>query len=99
MVTAQKVSSEQQAFVLLAIDTLKGEGKEGIHTVFSGFNEAFRAHFAGVDPVKVVDLLVKQGVLEGHPSKKGYTMYPKGKMPTQASKKGEIALAMITARM
>ena len=48
-----------QEFVVKAIPTLRTEGFKGIHTVYSGFNNAFKAYF-GADvefPPKGVHLL------------------------------------------
>lgn len=50
-------------FILKAIRDLRSPGYRGIHTVFSGFNEAFRAHFPGLDPVKTTKRLFKAGVI------------------------------------
>lgn len=55
----KKMTAEE--FTLLAIDKLAAEDRKTIHTVFSGFNEAFREYFPGGDPVKEVDVLAKAG--------------------------------------
>ena len=59
----QTLTHEQ--FTRLAIERLRGtyEGKaqKGIHTVYSGFNAAFRAYFADTDPVKATEALEKAG--------------------------------------
>ncbi len=45
-----------------AIETLRNPEKStGIHTVFSGFNEAFRQYFPGQDPVAVTSQLAQDG--------------------------------------
>ena len=48
----------------------KGEYK-GIHTVFSGFNEAFRKYFDGADPVEATKELVKKGIIVSRPARRG----------------------------
>lgn len=50
-----------EEFVLLAIDKLAPPERKAIHTVYSGFNEAFRDYFSGGDPIKEVNELVKAG--------------------------------------
>ncbi len=50
-----------EQFTLLAIEKLADEGRPMIHTVYSGFNEAFRDYFPGSNPVKETEKLVKEG--------------------------------------
>ncbi len=49
-----------EEFTLRAIEKLAKEGKETIHTVYSGFNDGFREYFAGADPIAAVKQLVEQ---------------------------------------
>lgn len=52
-----------EQFILDAIVKLRtpaGKSK-GIHSVFSGFNEAFRAYFPGEDPVAWTQKLAAEG--------------------------------------
>jgi hypothetical protein len=42
----------EEEFVLQAIKKLRKEPFRGIHSVYSGFNEAFRKYF-GTNPVEV----------------------------------------------
>jgi len=54
----------------------------GIHTVFSGYNEAVRQYYgAETDPVEIVNKLVKDGVVETRPGKKGPYLFLKGEAP------------------
>ena len=101
MVTTLKVSSEQEKFVLLAIETLRTDRSKGIHTVFSGFNDAFRQHFVGADPVATVQALEAKGVIQTRRSKKGSMMYLTGEFPKAAANgtKGKTALAAIMAKL
>ncbi|MDE2188631.1 MAG: hypothetical protein KGJ35_02805 [Patescibacteria group bacterium] len=63
--TDSKLTVEQ--FVLKAIDALAakdkktGETRKTIHTVYSGFNDAFREYFPGTDPIQEVKKLVEEG--------------------------------------
>lgn len=51
---------------------IKNLGKNGnLHTVYSGFNDAFRTYFEGKDPVEEVQKLAKEGKISLRPSKKG----------------------------
>jgi hypothetical protein len=51
-----------EQFVIRAIETLRNpEKSKGIHTVFSGFNEAFRKYFSGQDPVAATNQLAQEG--------------------------------------
>src|ERR1700674_2592424 len=51
-----------EQFVIRAIESLRNADKsKGIHTVFSGFNEAFRKYFPGQDPVAVTNQLSEDG--------------------------------------
>ena len=56
---SEKLTVEQ--FVLLAIERLVKGNMKTIHTVYSGFNPAFREYFPGLDPVKEVNKLVTEG--------------------------------------
>lgn len=56
---SQKLTVEE--FVLRAIDRLAQSGRTTIHTVYSGFNEAFRTYFPELDPVKEVQRLTDEG--------------------------------------
>ena len=46
----------EEEFVLQAIKKLRKEPFRGIHSVYSGFNEAFRKYF-GTNPVEVTSRL------------------------------------------
>lgn len=58
-----------EEFTHLAIDRLAGVNKDtgkkwhGIHTVYSGFNQAFRIYFPGLDPVEETKRLVEKQVI------------------------------------
>lgn len=68
-----------EEFVARAIETLQNKKFPGkIHTVFSGFNEAFRAYFPKLDPVKEVQKLAAAGKVALRPCRGGALM-AKGK--------------------
>ena len=65
----KKLSKEE--FVKRAIQKLRKGEYRGIHTVFSGFNEAFRKYFNGADPVEATKELVEKGIIVCRPAKRG----------------------------
>lgn len=69
---------EKEEFVVKAIKKLRGKYR-GIHTVFSGLNEAFRQYF-GEDPRPVTQEMAAKGIIEIRPVKGG-VMYLKGEAP------------------
>lgn len=62
-------------FVKKAIVSLRKEGYKGIHTVYSGFNEAFKKYFEGEDPIKVTNQLAGEGKIVIRPVKGGVMLY------------------------
>ena len=70
---------EKEEFVVKAIKRLRGKYR-GIHTVFSGFNEAFRQYF-GEDPRPVTQEMAAKGIVEIRPVKGGVMLYLKGEAP------------------
>jgi len=68
-VATKKLSKEE--FVKKAIQKLRKGEYKGIHTVFSGFNEAFRKYFDGADPVEATKELVKKGIIVSRPVRGG----------------------------
>ena len=86
-----KLTEEQ--FVLTAIEKLRKGGYRGIHSVYSGFNQAFRAYFGGnADPVGVTTKLAKQGKIVTHPVRGGVMLYKPDEAP-QGKDTGKEALA------
>ncbi|MFQ5847905.1 MAG: hypothetical protein ACE5IQ_09605 [Candidatus Methylomirabilales bacterium] len=69
----------KEEFVVRAIKKLRGKYR-GIHTVFSGFNEAFRQYF-GEDPRPATQDLAAKGIIEIRPVKGGVMLYLKGEAP------------------
>lgn len=65
----------------------------GIHSVFSGFNQAFREYY-GEDPVSVTQELARHGRIEILPSKRGVMMYLPGEAPKRSTE-GQKVLSKI----
>ncbi len=66
----------------------------GIHSVFSGFNQAFREYF-GEDPIKVTQELASKGKIEIRPVKGGVMIYLPGEAPKSRAPQGKEALSII----
>ncbi|HEY6197477.1 MAG TPA: hypothetical protein VI231_02610 [Candidatus Binatia bacterium] len=64
----------QAEFVKKAIVTLRKEPYKGIHTIYSGFNDAFRAYFND-DPIKWTTQLASEGVIVIRPARGGVMIY------------------------
>jgi hypothetical protein len=71
-----------EAFILRFIETFRdSERSRGVHSVFSGFNAAFREYFPGLDPVEVTTELAEAGKLEMRFVKRGAMLYKPGEAP------------------
>ena len=86
-------SLSEEEFVTEGIKKLRKEPYRGIHSVFSGFNDAFRKHF-NKDPIEFTSRMVSEGKVEIIPlrSGKGVMLYlpgegPRGKKVDEALKK------------
>lgn len=62
-------------FIKKAIVSLRKEGYKGIHSVYSGFNEAFKKYFPGDNPVDVTNGLARDGKIVIRPVKGGVMLY------------------------
>jgi hypothetical protein len=69
----ERLSHEE--FVRKAIVSLRKEGYKGIHSVYSGFNEAFKKYFDGENPVEVTNSLSREGKIIVRPVKGGVMLY------------------------
>lgn len=69
----EKLSYEE--FVKKAIISLRRDGYKGIHTVYSGFNDAFKKYFDGDDPIKITNRLAEEGKIAIRPVKGGVMLY------------------------
>jgi len=70
---SEKLSYEE--FVKRAIVSLRKEGYKGIHSVYSGFNSAFKKYYDGENPVEVTNRLAKEGKIVVRPVKGGVMLY------------------------
>jgi hypothetical protein len=70
---AEKLSQEE--FIKKAVVSLRKEGYKGIHTVYSGFNNAFKKYFDNADPVEATNKLAKEGKIIIRPVKGGVMLY------------------------
>lgn len=70
---SEKLSHEE--FVKKAIVSLRKEGYKGIHSVYSGFNVAFKKYFDGENPVEVTNHLAGEGKIVIRPVKGGVMFY------------------------
>lgn len=78
----EKLSHEE--FVKRAIVSLRKEGFKGIHSVYSGFNEAFKKYFGDENPVDATNKLAAEGKIVIRPVKGGVMLY----MPEDAPGSG-----------
>ncbi len=85
----KKISTEE--FVRLAIVKLRNEPYKGIHSVYSGFNEAFKNYYSGQDPVQATNQLAEDGKIVIRPMKGGVVLYLPEEAPLIKSR-GEEAL-------
>jgi hypothetical protein len=76
-----KLSYEE--FIKKAIVSLRKEGYKGIHTVYSGFNEAFKDYFKGEDPIKATNKLASEGKIIIRPVRGGVMLYLPEDAPSQ----------------
>jgi len=86
---AEQIAGEklsQADFVRRAVNTLRKPPFKGIHSVYSGFNEAFRAYFND-DPVKWTTQLAAEGVIEIRPARGGVMIYLPGEAPARTQGK------------
>lgn len=68
------VKLSHEDFAKKAIVSLRKEGYKGIHSVYSGFNSAFKAYF-GTNPIDATNALQKSGKIAMRPVKGGVMIY------------------------
>ena len=83
-----KISEEE--FVFRAIKRLRKPPYQGIHSVYSGFNQAFKEHF-GKNPVEVTKRMAEEGKIVTRPVRGGVMLY----LPEEAPKSKESVLQKI----
>jgi hypothetical protein len=82
MEEAKKLTEEE--FVVQAINKLRKDPYRGIHSVYSGFNEAFRRYF-GTSPIEATSRLAAEGKIETRPFKGGMMLFLPGEAPKRPS--------------
>ncbi len=87
---AEKLNHEE--FVKKAIVSLRREGFKGIHTVYSGFNDAFKKYYEGENPIEATNRLAKDGKIALRPVKGGMMLYLPDNAPKGAGKSTEETL-------
>jgi len=74
MANTNKKKFSEYEFVFRAIKKLRKPPYKGIHSVYSGFNQAFREYF-DKNPVEVTTKLVEEGKIVSRPVKGGVILY------------------------
>ena len=70
---SEKLNHEE--FIKKAIVSLRKDGYKGIHTVYPGFNNAFKKYFDNENPVDVTNKLAQEGKIVIRPVKGGVMLY------------------------
>jgi hypothetical protein len=89
MVAEEKPKLSEEEFIRRAVKKLRGNYK-GIHSVYSGFNTAFKEYF-GTNPVEATQRLVGEGKIATRPVKGGVIIY----LPEDAPNPAENVLSKI----
>ena len=84
---SEKLSHEE--FIKKAVVSLRKEGYKGIHSVYSGFNEAFKKYFEGENPVEVTNKLSGEGKITIRPVRGGVMLYLPEEAPASKSSADE----------
>jgi hypothetical protein len=90
MAKEEKSKLSEEEFVVRAIEKLRKPPYKGIHTVYSGFNQAVKEYF-GTNPVEITQRLAREGKIVTRPVKGGVMLY----LPQDAPAAGGDALAKI----
>jgi hypothetical protein len=85
-----KAKLGHEEFVRLAVVKLRRENYKGIHSVYSGFNDAFKSYFDGANPVDATGELARLGKIALRPVKGGVMLYLPGDGPEMS--RGDMAL-------
>ena len=78
-----------EEFVRRAVLRLRKGTAKSIHTVYSGFNAAWREYY-GTDPVAGIKALEKKGVCVTHPTRGGARLYLAEDAPSRRATPEEI---------
>lgn len=71
----EKITMEE--FALRSVKKYRVGKQKSIHTVYSGFNKAFRRYF-DADPVEEMKKLAAEGKIDMHPTRGGARLYLPG---------------------
>jgi hypothetical protein len=77
---AEEGKLTEEEFFVQAIRRLRKDPFRGIHSVYSGFNEAFRKYF-GTNPIEATSRLAAEGKIETRPFKGGVMLFLSGEAP------------------
>jgi len=72
---------DREEFVKKAIVSLRKESFKGIHSVYSGFNDAFKKYYNGENPIDATNKLAKDGKIVLKPVKGGMMIYLPDNVP------------------
>jgi len=86
MAKAGKKKIFEYDFVVKAIKKLRKPPYKGIHSVYSGFNQAFKEYF-GTNPVETTQRLAKEGKITIRPVRGGVMLYLPEEAPGQTDSK------------
>lgn len=86
-------NGSKTAFVRLGILALRKEPYKGIHAVYSGFNDAFKARF-GESSESTVNALADEGVVTVIPCKGGVRLYLAADAPQRGATAADTLAAM-----
>ena len=95
MMEGEKKLSEEE-FVIQAIQRLRKEPYKGIHSVYSGFNEAYRKYF-GANPTEATSKLAAAGKIVTRPLKGGVMLFLPGEAPQRPTTDEILQLIMGSA--
>jgi hypothetical protein len=87
-----KLSYEE--FVKQAILKLRTGDYKGIHSVYSGFNDAFRKYYPGINPVEITNQLAKENKIAVVPRKGGVMLYLPDEAPQVTTKADQVLKKM-----
>ncbi len=90
MVDAEERKLTEYEFVERAIRKLRNPPYKGIHSVYSGFNRAFKEYF-DKNPVEATTQLAQEGRIATRPVKGGVMLYLPGEAPPSRGSQGVLA--------
>ena len=96
MTDENSAKMDEEQFILRAIRRLRKPPYKGIHTVYSGFNEAFK-QFYGKSAIEITTRMAQDGKIITRPVKGGVMMYLPGEAPVGKVTAAQAALAKILA--